>query len=86
MDCAEQENDPDRFFKEVCESLLLDLPWVVGRENGRRSPMDAGTGTFGKQSSYWQEYLNMSLVLTGLYTAFVEPGSGLARAVADQVG
>ena len=67
MDCAEQENDPDRFFKEVCESLLLDLPWIVGGKWSPAAGMDAGTGTFGKQSSYWQEYSNRSLVLT-VYT------------------
>ena len=67
MDCAEQEDDPDRFFKEVCESLLLDLPWVVGGKWFPAAGMDAGAGTFGKQSSYWQEYSNRSLVLT-VYT------------------
>ena len=67
MDCAEREDDPDLFFKEVCERLLLELPWVVG---GTWSPVkgtDAGSGAFGGHSSHRQEYTNRSLVLT-VYT------------------
>lgn len=67
MDCAEQENDPDLFFKEACERLLLDLPWVVGGKWSPAPGTDAGAGSFGSQSPYWQEYSNRSLVLT-VYT------------------
>ncbi len=67
MDCAEQENDPDRFFKEACERLLLDLPWIVGGKWSPAPGMTAGEGMFGKPSAYWQEYSNRSLLLT-VYT------------------
>lgn len=67
MDYAEQEQDPDRFFTEACERLLLDLPWVVGGKWSPAPGMKAGEGAFGKKSAYWQEYSNRSLLLT-VYT------------------
>ena len=67
MDCAEQENDPDRFFKEACERLLLDLPWIVGGKWSPAPGMTAGAGEFGRSSAYSQEYSNRSLMLT-VYT------------------
>ena len=67
MDCAEREDDPDRFFKEVCERLLLDLPWVVGGKWSPATGTDAGAGAFGGHSPHRQEYANRSLLLT-VYT------------------
>ena len=67
MDCAEQEDEPDSFLKEVCERLLLDLPWVVGGVWSPAPGMNAGEGSFGKTSSYRQAFSHRPLVLT-IYT------------------
>ncbi|MDR2113052.1 MAG: hypothetical protein LBQ62_08155 [Candidatus Accumulibacter sp.] len=67
VDCAEREDDPDRFMQDVCERLLSDLPWVSG---GRWSPVagaDAGAGCFGEQSAHAREFLYRPLRLT-VYT------------------
>lgn len=64
MECAERENDPDSFLKEVGQRLLLDLPWVVGGQWGPVAGADAGKGAFGRQSANVQEFVHRPLVLT----------------------
>ena len=64
VDCAEREDDPDRFLKEVGERLLLDLPWVVGGTWSPAPGADAGTGSFGKPSAHAREFLHRPLLLT----------------------
>ena len=67
MDCAERENDPDRFMQSAGERLLPDLPWVVG---GRWFPVQeaqTGSGNFGETSAFRQEFNYGSLQLT-IYT------------------
>ena len=64
VECAEREDDPDRFLKEVGERLLLDLPWVVGGAWSPAPGADAGTGSFGKPSAHAREFPHRPLMLT----------------------
>lgn len=64
MACAEREADPDRFFNQVCEQLLLDLPWVVGGEWRPSFRLSTNLRRFGHSSPYPNEFSDRSLSLT----------------------
>jgi len=64
MACAESEDDPDRFFSQVCERLLQDLPWVVGGEWRPSFRSTTDLRCFGRSSPYPNEFSDRSLSLT----------------------
>lgn len=64
MVCAEREDDPDRFFKQVCEHLLLDLPWVVGGAWSTTFRLSADVWRFGHSSPYPNDFSDRSQSLT----------------------
>ena len=64
MACAESEDDPDRFFSQVCEQLLQDLPWVVGGEWRPSFRLPTDLRRFGRPSPYPNEFSDRSLSLT----------------------
>lgn len=66
MECAERENDPDKFLYAAFERML-GLPWVAGGAWFPASGAEAGTGCFGQHSIFRQDFPNQPLVLT-LYT------------------
>lgn len=66
MDCAERESDPDVFLSSAFKGML-ELPWVAG---GRWAPIkeaEAGSGHFGQESRFRQDFANQPLLVT-LYT------------------
>lgn len=69
IECAEAENDPDRFLLQVCERMLVDLPWVVGGEWSPSAGMEAGSGSFGRQSAHRLDFLHRPVALT-VYTRY----------------
>ncbi|WP_301103246.1 hypothetical protein [Propionivibrio sp.] len=66
MECAESESDPDRFISTACEGML-ELPWVAGGAWGPAQGSQAGSGRFGQESRFCQDFSNQPLQLT-LYT------------------
>ncbi len=66
MECAEGESDPDKYILTACEGML-ELPWVSGGSWSPASGSQAGSGRFGEESRYRQEFPNRPLILT-LYT------------------
>lgn len=64
MACAEREDDPDRFFKQICEHLLLDLPWVVGGVWNTSFHLSADVSHFGHSSPFPNDFSDHSLSLT----------------------
>ncbi len=66
MECAENESDADRFMFAASQSML-DLPWIVG---GRWAPVEgaqAGSGQFGEEAGFAQNFVHRPLQIT-LYT------------------
>ena len=66
MECAEKENDPDRFLSAAFEKML-ELPWVEGGAWQHAGGLHEGSGRFGQESSFRQDFQNRPLLLT-LYT------------------
>ena len=66
MECAEKENDPDRFLSVAFEKML-ELPWIEGGNWIHVDGSEEGFGQFGQESNFRQEFKNQPLVLT-LYT------------------
>ena len=66
IECAEKESDPDRFIASACEGML-ELPWVAGGGWAPVPGAQAGSGRFGQESRFAQEFVNQPLRLT-LYT------------------
>lgn len=66
MESAEKESDPDKFVYLACEGML-ELPWVTGGAWAHASGAEAGSGSFGQESRFRQDFSNQPLVLT-LYT------------------
>ncbi len=66
MESAEKESDPDKFVYSACEGML-ELPWVTGGAWSHTSGAEAGSGCFGQESRFRQDFPNQPLVLT-LYT------------------
>ena len=63
VECAEREDDPDRFLTEVGERLCQALPWVVGGVWSPALGADVGSGAFGTTSPHMREYSHGPLVL-----------------------
>lgn len=66
MESAERESDPDKFIFSACEGML-ELPWVTGGGWSHASGSEAGSGMFGLESNFRQDFSNQPLILT-LYT------------------
>lgn len=66
MECAESENDPDRFLR-LALKRMLELPWLLGGAWSSASGAVAGSGSFGQVSEFRQDFPNHPLLLT-LYT------------------
>jgi hypothetical protein len=63
MECAERESDPDQFLSAAFEGML-ELPWVAGGAWSPASGAEAGSGRFGQESNYCQDFPSRPLVLT----------------------
>ena len=66
MECAETENDPDKFLQTACEGML-ELPWVSGGAWRTAEGWQGGKGSFGQASRFQQDFPIQPLVIT-LYT------------------
>lgn len=66
MDCAAWENDPETFLAQAFEGLQ-ELPWVVGGAWVPAPGARAGSGRFGGESPFRQDFPGQPLVFT-LYT------------------
>jgi signal transduction histidine kinase len=63
MECAESEGDPDLFLSRAFERML-ELPWVAGGAWVHASGAEAGSGSFGQESRFREDFPNQPLILT----------------------
>lgn len=66
MDCAAGESDPEAFLARAFKGME-ELPWVSGGAWSPAAGTRAGTGRFGQESSFRQDFPGQPLVFT-LYT------------------
>ena len=63
MECAERERDPDIFLSIVFERVL-ELPWLLGGSWAPAIGSQAGSGHFGQQSLFRQDFPSSPLIFT----------------------
>ena len=63
MDCAAGESDPEAFLSQAFEGME-DLPWVSGGTWSPTTGSRAGSGRFGLESAFRQDFPGQPLVFT----------------------
>ena len=63
MECAERERDPDEFLSLAFEGML-ELPWVLGGAWAPAGGAPAGSGRFGQESLFRQDFPSPPLIFT----------------------